>query len=144
MKPISQSLNGDQIKKTQTNDILYSLLKEIDKFNDAQVRGKMFESAELIIKPGKVTVHPLPHLDGAKMEDTYKGKSGRPAQNSLESEGTLIVNVEDQTMREKADELLKGWDPRKTGEVDSAKNAEKKKGGFLSGSSDNSSKRKIL
>lgn len=36
MEPIQTSL-----KKTQTNDILYSLLKEIDKYNDKQIRQKL-------------------------------------------------------------------------------------------------------
>lgn len=126
------------VKKTQTNDILYSLLREIDKFNDAQVRQRMFDSAELVIKPGKVQVHPLPHLDGARMEDTFKqNKSGRPQQ---EGEGNnLVVNVEDHTIRDK-DELLKGWDPRKTNEEGNNTVLPRQKAGFLSGSSDNSSK----
>lgn len=122
---------------------MYSLLREIDKFNDAQVRGKMFESAELVIKPGKVTVHPLPHLEGARMEDTFKEQKhkGRP-----EGEGALLVNVnvEDQTLRDK-EEILKGWDPRKTNEADIEKiSLDRKRAGFLSGSSDNSSKKTIF
>ncbi len=34
-------MSSNNIRKAQTNDILFSLLKEIDKYNDSQVRQKI-------------------------------------------------------------------------------------------------------
>lgn len=38
--------NGANIKKMHTNEILYSLMKEIDRYNDQHVRQKLFDQPE--------------------------------------------------------------------------------------------------
>lgn len=51
MKPLSVSASTNNLRKAQTNDILHSLLKEIDKYNETQVRQKvMLESYETRVK----------------------------------------------------------------------------------------------
>lgn len=42
--------SGTNLKKMHTNEILYSLMKEIDKYNDQHVRQRLMEQPEMKVQ----------------------------------------------------------------------------------------------